>query len=175
MLQCVLPESKGILLYYTSTMIKIRKLTLMIIMIKASTECMFSIDICQTPWWVFSKYSVLYSQPYYMVWTDGKTGKVGLSHSTKLLSRLKRLIHRAHVLNTAERTWEDRNQWPWHPCMRIHGGSWVKGQGWCWLWCRFDSKLGVWWSSSLCRKMRMWNKELEDCWEISGLASSSWI
>lgn len=80
------------------------KSPLIIIMIKASTECMFSITICQTPWCVFYKYSVLYSQPYYMVWTDGKMGKVGLSHSTKLLSRLKRLIHRAHVLNTTERT-----------------------------------------------------------------------
>ena len=80
------------------------KSPLIIIMIKASTECMFSITICQTPWWVFYKYSVLYSQPYYMVWTDGKMGKVGLSHSTKLLSRLKRLIHRAHDLNTTERT-----------------------------------------------------------------------
>ena len=43
------------------------KSPLMIIMIKTNIDCMFSITICQTPWWVFYKYSVLYSQPYYMV------------------------------------------------------------------------------------------------------------
>ena len=156
------------------------KSPLMIIMIKTNIDCMFSITICQTPWWVFYKYSVLYSQPYYMV--SGvpteqmeKWGKwcwvtqvsccpdPSISSTEPMFLTQQKGHGKIETNNHGTQTWGSMEE------------AESRSQGWCWLWHRFDSKLSVWWLSRLCRKRRMWNKELKDCWEINGLASSSWI